>query len=250
MYPYTASATTLSIRCPRWSMDGGREGLLQQLQGPRRPEIIEGIRSHYFNAERAETCLFSDDGGLWPEIVGRTLKDVAENMLHTKDYAEAAAQVLTRTEGKAWGVFFVMNEQDMLYFLSQDICIGSDGYALPDDPKKLGYNPHPRSYGAVAEFFRVVREKKLCSLEEAVRRVTSKPAELFSIPDRGRLEVGRTADITVFDPETIAPRATYLQPVQVAQGVELVLVNGVVALKNGKQTEVRSGQLLRRKTEK
>ena len=249
-YPYTASSTTLSIRCPRWSMDGGREGLLRHLQGPRRQEIIDAIRSHYFNAERAETCLFSDDGGLWPEIVGRTLRDVAENTLHTADYAEAAAQVLVRTQAKAWCVFFVMSEQDMLYFLSRDICIGSDGYALPGDPDKLNYNPHPRSYGAVAEFFRLAREKKLCTLEEAVRRVTGKPTEVFSIPDRGRLAVGLAADITVLDPAAIAPRATYLQPVQLAQGVRHVIVNGKVALTDGRQTGERAGQFLRRNTGK
>ncbi len=249
-YPYTASSTNLSIRCPRWSMDGGREGLLRHLQGPRRAEIIDAIRSHYFNAQRAETCLFSDDGGLWPGIVGRTLRDVAENTLQTTDYAEAAAQVLLRTQAKAWCVFFVMDEQDMLYFLSRDICIGSDGYALPGDRARLNYNPHPRSYGAIAEFFRLAREKKLCSLEEAVRRVTGKPAEVFSISHRGRLAVGLAADITVFDPEMIAPRATYLQPVQLAQGVRFVLVNGKVALADGRQTEERAGQFLRRNTGK
>lgn len=249
-YPYTASSTTLSIRCPRWSMDGGREGLLRHLQGPRQQEILDAIRSHYFNAERAETCLFSDDGGLWPEIVGRTLRDVAENTLHTTDYAEAAAQVLLRTQAKTWCVFFVMDEQDMLYFLSRDICIGSDGYALPGDRAKLSYNPHPRSYGAIAEFFRLAREKKLCTLEEAVRRVTGKPAEVFSIPDRGRLAVGMAADITVFDPEAIAPCATYLQPVQLAQGVRHVVVNGKIALRDGRQTEERAGQFLRRNTKK
>ena len=180
--------------------------------------------------------------------MGRTLRDVADNILHTADYAETAAQVLLRTQAKAWCVFFVMDEQDMLYFLGRDICIGSDGYALSGDPAKLHYNPHPRSFGAVAEFFRLVREKKLCSLEEAVRRVTGKPAEVFSLPDRGRLAVGMAADITVFDPEAIAPRATYLQPVQLAQGVRFVLVNGRVALADGRQTEERAGKFLRRNT--
>ena len=246
MYPYTASSTTLSIRCPRWSMDGGREALLGHLQGPRRQEIIEGIRRHYFNAERAETCLFSNDGGLWPEIVGKTLRQVAEEMLHTADYAEATAEVLERTQAKVWCVFFVMSEQDMLYFLSRDICIGSDGYALAGDPAKVNYSPHPRSYGAIAEFFRLAREKRLCSLEEAVRRVTGKPAEVFGLLDRRRLATGMAADITVFDPASIAPRSTYLQPVQLARGVRHVFVNGAAALLDGQQTNERAGQFLRR----
>jgi N-acyl-D-amino-acid deacylase len=243
-YPYTASSTTLSIRCPRWSMDGGEEALLRFLAGPRRQEVVEGIRSHYFNAQRAETCLFSDSGGLWPEIVGKTLRFVAEELLHTQDYAEAAAMVLERTKAWAKGVFFVMSEEDMLYFLSKDICIGSDGYALPADPEKVGSLPHPRSYGAIAEFLRLAREKHICPLEEAVRRVTSKPADTFGLRDRGRIAPGMAADLTVFDPAAIAPRATYLEPVQTARGVHWVIVDGRIALREGRQTGERAGRLL------
>lgn len=246
VYPYTASATSLTIRCPRWSMDGGEEALLRILSGPRRGEVVEGIRSHYFNAQRAETCLFSDGGGLWPEIVGKTLRFVAEEMLHTTDYAEAAAIVLERTKARAKGVFFVMSEEDMLFFLSKDICIGSDGYALPEDPKKVGSLPHPRSYGAVAEFLRLARERRICSLEEAVRRVTSKPADTFGLSDRGRIAPGMAADLTVFDPNLIAPRAAYLNPIQTAQGVHWVVVGGKIALREGRQTEERAGRFLRR----
>ncbi|MBR0228146.1 MAG: D-aminoacylase [Clostridia bacterium] len=243
-YPYTASATSLTIRCPRWSMDGGEEALLGHLASPRRGEVVEGIRGHYFNAQRAETCLFNDSDGLWPEIVGKTLRFVAEEMLHTQDYAEAAAIVLERTKARAKGVFFVMSEEDMLYFLSKDICIGSDGYALPDDPKKVGSLPHPRSYGSIAEFLRLAREKHLCPLEEAVRRVTSKPADTFGLRDRGRIAPGMAADLTVFDPAVIAPRATYLNPIQTAQGVHWVVVGGKIALREGRQTEERAGRFL------
>ena len=246
MYPYTASSTTLSIRCPKWSLDGGPSALLENLRGPRRAEILEGIRAHYPDAERAETCLISDDRGYWPQIVGKTLRYVAEEMLHTNDYAAAAAEILERTRAQAWGIFFVMSEADMLYFLSKDVGIGSDGYALPGDPAKLDDKPHPRSFGALAEFFRLARERGLCPLEEAVRRVTSKPADMIGLTDRGRLREGLAADIAVFDPWTIAPRATYVAPVQLARGVRHVLVNGRVALENGAQTEERSGRFLRK----
>ena len=247
MYPYTASCTTLTIRCPKWSLDGGTGALLQILKGPRRQEVIEGIRTHYFNAERAETCLFSDDGGLWPQIVGKTLRYVAEEMLGNGDYAEAAAEVLERTQAKATCIFFVMNEQDMLYFLSQDVNIGSDSRAMSGDPVQVRGRPHPRAFGAMAEFFRIVREKRICSLEEAVHRVTGETAERFGLTDRGYLAVGKPADITAFDPESIASRATYLNPVQLAAGVRHVIVNGCIAMKNGVQTELRGGRFLRKK---
>jgi len=209
--------------------------------------VLDGIRYHYFNAERAETCLFNDDAGYWPEIIGKTLRFVAEEYLHTTDYAEAAAQVIERTKGQAGCVFFVMDEQDMLCFLRKDVGIGSDGYALSGDPEKVRYKPHPRSYGALAEFFRLVREKEICSLEEAVYRVTGKTARMIGFVDRGRLAQGLAADITVFDPDEIAPRATYFESVQLARGVKHVLVNGQIALEGGVQTNVRAGEFLRKK---
>lgn len=246
MYPYTAAGTTLSIRCPHWCLEGSDEMIVQHLNGNRREEVISSLRAHYYNADRAETCLISDDFGFWPDIVGKTLREIAEDILNTEDYAEAAAEVLTHTRGKAWCVFFVMSEQDMLYFLSQDTMIGSDGYALSGDPRRVPGRPHPRSYGAIPEFFRLCRVNKLCSLEEAVRRVTSLPAGNIGLTHRGLIKPGYAADITVFDPEKIAPCATYLNPVQLATGVQHVILDGQMALKNGEQTDVRAGRFLRK----
>lgn len=246
MYPFTASCTSLSIRCPKWSLDGGSEALLSHLRGARRQDVVEGIRSHYFNAERAETCLFCDDCGLWPEIVGKTLRYVAEEMLHTRDYAEAAAEVLLRTNAGANCIFFVMSEEDMKYFLRQDVMIGSDGWAFSGDPEKVKSKPHPRSYGSAAEFLRICREEKICSLEKAVHRMTGMTADMLGIQNRGRLKAGMKADIAVFDEEEIRPRSTYLNPVQLAQGVHYVFVDGMPALYQGVQTEVRNGKFLRK----
>lgn len=246
MYPFTASCTSLSIRCPKWSREGGDEALTQRLTGPRRSEIVEGIRTHYFNADRAETCLINDDAGFWPEIVGKTLRFIAHEYLHTDDYAEAAAEILIRTHGQAGGIFFVMSGEDMLYFLSKDVGIGSDGWAFPADESKLTSRPHPRSYAALTEFFRLAREKHLYPIEETVRRVTSMPAAMLGIKARGTLSVGAAADITVFNPDTIAPRSTYLNPIQLSCGVVHVLVNGGIALENGVQTDYRGGRFLRK----
>ena len=248
LYPFIASCTSLTIRCPKWSQEGGDAAVVRFLQSERRQEVIEGIRTHYFNAERAETCLFNDDSGYWPEIVGKTLRYVAEEYLHTTDYAEAAAEVLVRTHGEAGCIFFVMDEKDMLYFLSQDTGIGSDGWALPGNPALLNYRPHPRSYAAISEFFRLAREHHICPVEEAVRRVTSKAADMIGLTDRGRLLPGLVADITVFDPAAIAPRATYLEPIQVSQGVMHVVIGGEIALEDGKQTALRAGRFLRKPT--
>lgn len=246
VYPFTASCTSLTIRCPKWGLDGGNEALLRYLSGARRGDVAEGIRRHYFNAERAETCLLCDDGGLWPEIVGKTLRDVAENLLHTTDYAEAAAEILVRTKAQANCIFFVMSGEDMRYFLKKGVSIGSDGWALSGDPGKVKGKPHPRSYAAVTEFLRICREEKLCTLEEAVRRITSQPMAMLDMKDRGILKKGMKADIVVFDAENIHSLSTYLHPVRLSCGVRHVLIDGAVALRDGVQTNVRNGKFLRK----
>lgn len=154
--------------------------------------------------------------------------------------------MLERTQARAGCIFFVMSQEDMLYFLSQDVGIGSDGWAYSGDPAKVPGKPHPRSYAAISEFFRLAREHNLCPLEEAVRRVTSKAADMIGMTDRGRLAVGKVADITVFDPAAIGPRSTYLDPIQLSQGVRHVLVGGGVALEDGVQTDLRAGKYLRK----
>lgn len=246
VYPFTASCTSLTIRCPKWSLDGGNEALLAHLSSARRQDVIEGIRTHYFNAERADTCFFCDDGGLWSQIVGRSLRDVAENDLHTTDYAWAAAEILVRTRARVNCIFFVMDEGDMRYFLKKGVSAGSDGWALSGDPGKVEGKPHPRSYAAVSEFLRIMRDEKLCTPEEAVRRITSAEADVLGMRDRGRLLEGMKADITVFDWDAVAPRSTYMEPVQLSAGVRHVLVDGCVALKDGAQTKIRSGKFLRK----
>lgn len=246
MYPYDACCTYLNNRCPKWVLEGGNGAVEQVLAGPRRQEVLDYIRDVYYpNAQRAATCLIQDDAGFWPEIVGHTLQEIADDMLHM-DYPEAAAEILTRTHGLANCIFFVISEEDMLYFLQQDIGIGSDGYSYPDDPKKIACLPHPRSFGAIARFLRLAREKQLCSLEEAVRRITSKGAAMLGMTDRGLLKVGYVADITVFDPAEIGDRATYLKPIQLARGVRHVVLGGQVALEDGVQTEIRAGRILRK----
>ncbi len=246
MYPYHACCTYLNIRCPRWALEGGCAAVPEVLAGPRRQEVLDHIRTVYYpNARLAETCMVQDDAGYWPEIVGKTLREIAEDMLHM-DYAEAAAEILTRTHGMANCIFFVISEEDMLYFLRQDVGIGSDGYSYPDDAEKIAGLPHPRSFGAIARFLRLAREKQLCSLEEAVRRITSKGAEMLGMTDRGLLKPGYVADITVFDPDTVGDTATFLRPIQLAQGVHHVVLDGRVALENGVQTEERAGRILRK----
>ena len=243
MYPYNASCTGITNRCPKWAIEGGVESAAKFLKGPRREEILEHLRGRFPDREWAKRCLITTTYGLFPEADGKSLLEIAE-MLNLP-YAEAAAELIERSNGNALCIFFTMDEQDVDYFLRQDIGICSDGYGLPLDPALLGSErPHPRSYGSLTRFLRLARETGICTLEEAVRRVTSKAADMIKLPDRGRLIPGLAADVTVFDPDTVSDTATYLNPFQKPVGVDTVIVNGEIALENGVQTAARAGKFL------
>jgi N-acyl-D-aspartate/D-glutamate deacylase len=139
-------------------------------------------------------------------------------------------------------IFFLMNEDDIRTVVSQPECmIGSDGLPTP------GGKPHPRLYGTFPRVIqRYVREEAVLSLEEAVRKMTSLPADRFKLAGRGRIAEGAFADIVVFDPQRIEDVATYEEPRQYPAGIEYVLVNGKVAAESGRQAERSSGRLLRR----
>ena len=174
-----------------------------------------------------------------PEFEGKMLTEIATDFGISAD--EALSRVLAKDPG-AVGVFFVMDEEDVRRVLSHPLCmIGSDG--IPSVSGK----PHPRLYGT---FPRVLgeycREQMLFPLEEAVRKMTSLPAKRMNLPSRGEIRRGFVADIVIFDPETIADRATYAEPRQYPAGIEYVIVTGQIAAEHGKQTSSRAGSLLRR----
>jgi N-acyl-D-aspartate/D-glutamate deacylase len=206
-YPYTAGSTILAVMARR--RETGPDDVL-----------IASVRDH-------------------PEFEGKTLAQLADMLDVPAD--EAAQRVLEADPG-AVGVFFMMDEADVRRVLAHPLCmIGSDGISSPTG------KPHPRLYGTFPRVLGTyVREERLFSLEEGVRKMTSLPAHRFGLRDRGELREGLAADIVVFDPETIADRATYEEPRQYPDGIEYVIVNGEIAAERGKQTAARAGGLLRR----
>jgi N-acyl-D-amino-acid deacylase len=141
-------------------------------------------------------------------------------------------------------IYFHHSEEDMRYALKQPlVSIGSDGTAV--NAEKAAGHPHPRYYGTFPRVLgRYVREEKLLTLEEAVRKMTSANAAKIHVYDRGLLRAGQCADVTVFNPDTILDRATFEAPHQYAVGVEYVLVNGKMVLDHGRHTGARPGAIL------
>ncbi len=245
-YPYTASSTDLSAYLPAWAREGGTRMLQQRLADPLvRPRIREEVRRPV--AEAGETAdwsliLLACVRGR-REWEGRTVQEVAE--LTGTDPVDAVLDLVLAEGGTAQVVHFGMSEDDVRLVMRHPVVmIGSDGSSLAADP--AWGKPHPRSYGT---FVRVlghyVREMKVLALEAAVHKLTGMPAARLGLDDRGRIAPGRMADLVLFDPEIIEATAGFADPCRHPLGVNLVVVNGVIAAEDGAPTGARPGKVLR-----
>jgi N-acyl-D-aspartate/D-glutamate deacylase len=178
-------------------------------------------------------------------LEGRTLTEIAQ--LKGSTEFDTAVQLLRDSGGNVSMIFHTLEEEDIeTIFRQQFVMVGSDGSALaPYGKLAAGYYPHPRNYGCfprvLAEF---VRRRKLVTLEEAVRKMTSLPAARFGLQDRGLLRPGYRADITVFDPTRVSDKATFAQPQAYPEGVVAVFVNGEMVVDGGEHTGRRPGKVL------
>ncbi|MDH5548784.1 MAG: amidohydrolase family protein [Gemmatimonadota bacterium] len=240
-YPYTASATGLTAALvPRWAQAGGDDSLLQRLAVPSvqariRAEMVDNL-ARRGGADRIQFRYHDADRS----IEGRTLAAVAaERGLEPVDLAIQLVQA-----GGAGIVSFNMSDADVEYLMRQRwMMTSSDGDLVP-----MGRGvPHPRIYGTFPRKIRVyVVEKGIIDLADAVRSMTTLPATVFRISDRGALRPGMAADIVVFDLGRLADRATYADPHQLSEGMSYVLVNGQVAIDGSTFSDVRAGRVLRR----
>ncbi|MGH9660086.1 MAG: amidohydrolase family protein, partial [Bryobacteraceae bacterium] len=240
---------------PPWAHEGGRDALLQRLKDPAlRPrlerEINGGIPgSNWYNHYTATggwegMLLVSLSNPKYKQFEGKRMSEVIAAL--NKPGIDALFELLENNGGSVSTVYFHHSEDDMRFALRQSfVSIGSDGTAVHTSGPLARGNPHPRYYGTFPRVLgRYVREHKLITLEEAVRKMTSANAAKIRIYDRGLLRPGQWADIAVFDAERIIDHATFEKPHQYATGVEYVVVNGRVVLERGKHTGARPGAIL------
>jgi N-acyl-D-aspartate/D-glutamate deacylase len=239
-YPYTASGSGLTASLlPRWAQAGPREDVLALLTDPaQRPRLVEEMERNLKRRNGADALLFRSSQA--PELQGRTLAAVAKE--RGKPPVETAIEIiieyLKKNAGGALSVVsFNMNEKDVERFMKQEfVTTGSDGSA-----------GHPRLYGTFPKKLReYVYTKKTISLPFFVQHSSAMTAETFHLKERGALREGYFADVVVFDPATIADRATFEKPNVLATGVKYVLVNGTLAVEDGGYTNARAGRALRR----
>jgi N-acyl-D-amino-acid deacylase len=246
-YPYTASATGIrSALLPAWALEGGEAETLKRLRDVATradilPETMRIITEERGGGDPQNVQLSRCE---WdPALDGRRLGDVTRTRGLEPTVRNAADTALWIVEqGGCGGIFHAIDEADLQRILRHPATmVASDGEVVVFGQA----NPHPRSYGTFVRVLgRYVRELKVIPLEDAVRRMSAYPAQRIGLADRGVLREGLKADIAVFDPATVADRATFEQPHQYAVGVSLVVVNGQVVFENGTMTAARPGRVL------
>lgn len=228
-YPYVASGSSVtSSLVPRWAEDGGRDALLKRIADPdTRARLVKDMEDNLRRRGGPDSLLMTSSRDR--SIVGKRLGELARQS--GKSPVEAAIDIIKN--GGSSVASFNMTESDIENFMRQEwVMTGSDGST-----------GHPRKFGTYPRKFKeYVFGKKVLSLPAAVRASSSLVAETFRIPERGRLAPGYFADVIAFDPQTMADRSTYEQPEVLAAGMRYVLVNGKVAVDDGKYTGVLAGQ--------
>jgi N-acyl-D-amino-acid deacylase len=253
MYTYTASGTGLDACLPPWTEDGGYPALFQRLRDPVIREKIAGqVRVDSNDWENIYLSVGSPDHILLTgfksdklkPLTGKSLLEVAK--MRKKDPVETIMDLIAEDQSRIDAIYFEMSEDNVRKEVTRPwISFGSDEASQAPDGVFLKSNPHPRAYGNFARVLgKYVREEKLLSLSDAVRRLSALPATNLGLDHRGFIKPGMFADIVVFDPQTVADRATFAQPHQYAIGVRDVFVNGVQVLSDGEHTGAKPGRAL------
>jgi N-acyl-D-aspartate/D-glutamate deacylase len=251
-YPYTAGGTSLAASLPGWAQEGGRETMLERLGDPaQRARIRRDIETTIDSWENLVAAAGFDGiqiASVPPErdqsVIGKRITQIAAE--RRQDPWDTFFSLILDNEARVSALYHMMSEDDLKAAMRYPwVSVGTDAAALrPDGPLGRG-QPHPRAYGTFPRILgRYVREERVITLSEAVRRMTSLAAEQMRIKERGLLRSGYFADVVVFDPGTVNDRATYEQPHQYPAGIEYVIVNGVLTIDKGEHTSARAGRAL------
>lgn len=241
-YPYLATATGLSALVPGWAQAGGLKRLVERMQLPSKQLLFE-IEKEIDSRGGAECVTVVSTGGKMPEADGKTLARLSDMCGLTP--AETVADCLRRCGGLVACIYYSLNQDDVITLLKDmNIAIGSDGTAYTYAEVPLLGNLHPRNFGTFPRFLQMVREKALMPTEDAVYKMTGLPARILRLKDRGTVDIGNFADLTVFDPMAVADMSSYTHAAIKPLGIEHVLVEGTFVVKHGEQTASRPGGIL------
>lgn len=254
LYVYTAGGTGLEATIPSWAFEGGRDSLRARLTDPatraRLAREVDTGSPGWWNIVEAAggwdgIVLANARNPQNARFVGKTIAEIAREQGKTP--IDAAWDLVLEGQGRVMAIYHMMSEPDIETALRLPwTSIGSDAGAVAQmgTPDQTGL-PHPRSFGnAVRVISRYVKERRVLTLEDAVRKMTSWPATRMRLEDRGVIREGMRADVTIFDLEALDDRATYERPMESPTGIDWVLVNGVVVLERGRHTGAKPGQVI------
>jgi N-acyl-D-amino-acid deacylase len=253
MYTYTAGATGLDASMPPWVQEGGydswaarlrdlaiRERVMREMRTP--SNKWENLLLASGSPDRVLLVSFKNDA-LKP-LTGKTLAEVAK--MRSKSPEETAMDLVVEDGSRVGTIYFLMREENVRREIALPwVSFGADENSQAPEGVFLKSNPHPRAYGNFARLLSVyVRDEKIVTLQEAIRRLTSLAAQNLSLEHRGLLKPDYFADIVVFDPVKVEAPAMYEKPHQYARGMVHVWVNGVQVLKNGEHTGAKPGRVV------
>ncbi|HEX6892587.1 MAG TPA: amidohydrolase family protein, partial [Chryseolinea sp.] len=244
-----ASATGLTARLPNWVQEGGAAAMRKRMRNPTiRAKVLHEMRVGipYKNSDAHDVVLLGFRLDSLNELYrGKRLDEVAS--IHGKDPDETVIDLVMRDKSTIASLYYQQSEENIRKVIKQPyVSLGSDGASMSDAEIFKDWGTHPRAYGTFARFLgKYVRDEKLITMEEAIRRLTSLPATNLKIKKRGKLDVGHYADLAIFNPATIKDHATFEDPKQYAEGMVHVFVNGTAVLMNGEHTGATPGRIIR-----
>jgi N-acyl-D-amino-acid deacylase len=252
MYTYTAGATGLSASMPPWAEEGGHKAFVARLKDPAtRARIAKEMttptnqwENMFLNTGPEGILLAGFKNDKLKPLIGKRLSEVARR--RGKPPEEVAMDLILEDDSRVETIYFMMSEDNVRRQIALPwLSFGSDAGSDAPEGVFLKYNPHPRAYGNFSRLLgRYVRDEKLISLAEAIRKLTSLPATNLKINGRGSLRPGHFADIAVFDPARIRDHATFEKPHQLATGMVHVFVNGTQVLRDGEHTGAKPGMVV------
>jgi len=254
MYTYVAGATGLDASMPPWVQEGGYKKWSERLQDPEiRKKVLEEMTTPtdewenlmYAAGTPDNLLLVGFENDSLRHYIGKTLTEVAK--IHGKSPEETAMDLVIADGSRVGTVYFLMSEENVKKQIALPyMSFGSDAGSMAPEGVFLNSSTHPRAYGNFSRVLgKYVRDEKIISLEEAIRKLTSLPASNLKIKKRGSLKVGYFADLAIFNPETIQDHATFAEPHQYATGMVHVFVNGEQVLKNSEHTGATPGMVVR-----
>lgn len=242
IYPYTETGSVLYVFLPDWVAEGGKKLMIGKLKDPKiRKEVIKGMKADSFDYSKVMISISPLD----KTLNRRKIVDIAK--AQGKSVEETLIDILIASEGRVITIADVLSEKNVSKGIRNPFSIiASNGSGYDITHKETGELVHPRNFGSFPKFFsKYVRESKILSWEEAVNKVTGKPAKKFNLKRRGIIKEGNFADLVVFDPENIKDLATTDNPYQYSKGIEWVIINGKIVINGGNYEDAKAGKMIR-----